>query len=190
MKFKKGDKVQFIEENQLITGQITDVTPYSTDNFTYLVAVPRFDCIESFRLDEDRFILKKPLVSIPKFVADYMQKDKTEGGTLYKSLHYIVEYLDEDSEMYTWLEEGDNGDLYAKAWLDGYEIEKEPLYYVKLMDDNMGYLNRIAGTSDYSIGSCKNLKVFKTKFTEREIKAMDERFWAFAVPVEEVEETK
>ncbi|HHT6151818.1 TPA: DUF1642 domain-containing protein [Listeria monocytogenes] len=29
--------------------------------------------------------------------------------------------------------------------------------------------------------------MFKTQFTEAEIKAMDERYWQFAVPVKEVE---
>ncbi|HBZ6456220.1 TPA: DUF1642 domain-containing protein [Listeria monocytogenes] len=33
-------------------------------------------------------------------------------------------------------------------------------------------------------------KGYKTKFTESEIKELDERYWQFRVPVEDLEETK
>ncbi|MBK1985573.1 DUF1642 domain-containing protein [Listeria ivanovii] len=187
MKFKKGDRVQFIEENQLITGQITGINIFSKDNFNYSVDVNVGSYIVSFTMAEDELVLAKPLVTIPQFVANNIEEDKDDGGTLYKSLHYIVEYLDEDSEMYTWLEEGDNGYIYAKAWLDGYEIEKEPLYYVKLLDDDVGYLNLIEGNGNYFLGNNRELYEYKAKFTEQEIKEMDERFWQFAIPVEESE---
>ncbi len=74
---------------------------------------------------------------------------------------------------------------------NGYEVEKEPLYYVKLpvvyfnhwdletylMKDDRGNIT-IADNNDFD----------NMKFTESEIKAIDERYWPFAVPVEEVVE--
>ncbi|EMK3136788.1 DUF1642 domain-containing protein [Listeria monocytogenes] len=36
----------------------------------------------------------------------------------------------------------------------------------------------------------EELTSYKTRFTESEIKDINENYWAFKVPVEEVEETK
>ena len=76
-----------------------------------------------------------------------------------------------------------NGDLLIDALANGYEVEKEPLYHVLLSDKgatNIGYtfLN-LAGTIDFTI--CKE-KV--DTLTENQIKAIDERYWPFAVKVE------
>ena len=76
-----------------------------------------------------------------------------------------------------------NRDLFVDTLANGYEVEKEPLYYVLLSDKgatNIGYtfLN-LAGTIDFTI--CKE-KV--DMLTENQIKAIDERYWPFAVKVE------
>lgn len=75
-----------------------------------------------------------------------------------------------------------NGDLLIDALANGYEVEKEPLYHVLLSDKgatNIGYtfLN-LAGTIDFKI--CKEEV---DMLTEQEIKAIDERYWPFAVKV-------
>ncbi|UKU91149.1 DUF1642 domain-containing protein [Enterococcus faecalis] len=76
-----------------------------------------------------------------------------------------------------------NRDLFVNALANGYEVEKEPLYHVLLSDKgatNIGYtfLN-LAGTIDFTI--CKE-KV--DTLTENQIKAIDERYWPFAVKVD------
>lgn len=55
--------------------------------------------------------------------------------------------------------------------------EKEPLYYVKLPE--IGYMR-----FGFCIPVTENIEEAK-KYTEQEIKAIDERYWAFAVKVEE-----
>lgn len=87
-----------------------------------------------------------------------------------------------DDEFSLWFKS--NRDLFVDALANGYEVEKEPLYHVLLSDKgatNTGYtfLN-LAGTIDFTI--CKE-KV--DMLTEQEIKAIDERYWPFAVKVEE-----
>ncbi|MFH5436383.1 DUF1642 domain-containing protein, partial [Listeria monocytogenes] len=82
-------------------------------------------------------------------------------------------------EMYGWLiSSADNQELLARAWLDGYEVEKEPLYYVKLIDQATGYLN-VRNDGRRSMSNSVQNEIFKTKFTESEIKAMDkgEVYW-------------
>ncbi|MBD9927393.1 DUF1642 domain-containing protein [Enterococcus faecalis] len=87
-----------------------------------------------------------------------------------------------DDEFSLWFKS--NRDLFVDALANGYEIEKEPLYHVLLSDKgatNIGYtfLN-LAGTIDFKI--CKEEV---DMLTEQEIKAIDERYWPFAVKVEE-----
>ena len=96
-------------------------------------------------------------------------------------------------ELLNWIVENEGDDYPNKkkateALLYGYEVEKEPLYYVKLpvvyfnhldletylMKDDRGNIT-IADNNDFD----------DVKFTELEIKAIDERYWPFAVPVEE-----
>lgn len=86
-----------------------------------------------------------------------------------------------DDEFSLWFKS--NRDLFVNALANGYEVEKEPLYHVLLPDKgatNTGYtfLN-LAGTIDFTI--CKE-KV--DMLTENQIKAIDERYWAFAVKVD------
>ena len=99
-------------------------------------------------------------------------------------------------ELLNWIVENEGDDYPNKkkateALLYGYEVEEEPLYYVKLpvvyfnhldletylMKDDRGNIT-IADNNDFD----------DMKFTESEIKAIDERFWPFAMPVEEVAE--
>lgn len=97
-------------------------------------------------------------------------------------------------ELLDWLVEDSlylNKEKAINALLYGYEVEKEPLYYVKLpvvyfnhldletylMKDDRGNIT-IADNNDFD----------DMKFTESEIKAIDERYWPFAMPVEEVVE--
>lgn len=61
-------------------------------------------------------------------------------------------------------------------------------YYVKLMDEREGYLNIDTIHYDNCLGSTRHYSGIKTQFTMDEIKAIDERYVPFAVPVEEVGE--
>ncbi|EMF0365133.1 DUF1642 domain-containing protein [Enterococcus faecium] len=76
------------------------------------------------KLDEP----KKPVV--PKFVAEWIEYAKKKGCSLAISFKpwnlYGVEYSKADR----WIE--DNQETFARAWIDGYEVEKEPLYRVKI----------------------------------------------------------
>lgn len=76
------------------------------------------------QLDEPQ----KPVV--PKFVAEWIEYAKKKGDSLAISFKpwnlYGVEYSKADR----WIE--DNQETFARAWLDGYEVEKEPLYTVTI----------------------------------------------------------
>ncbi|MGL9922638.1 DUF1642 domain-containing protein [Enterococcus sp. DIV1758] len=116
-------------------------------------------------------------VVVPKFVAEWLDKHKysTDIIDLFLSVEYatdsdgfIAEKWDYSEEFYDWL--SDNADTLftlCDAVRYGYEVEKEQLYYVKL--PGVGYLNNADGG---------------IKHTEKEIKAIDKRYWPFAVKVD------
>ena len=60
--------------------------------------------------------------------------------------------------------------------VNGYEVEKEQLYYVKLPE--IGYM-RFGKKYFYSTD-----KEDAKRYTENQIKAIDERYWPFAVKVD------
>ena len=67
---------------------------------------------------------------VPKFVAEWIEYAKKKGDSLVISFKPWNLYGIEYSKVDRWIE--DNQETFARAWLDGYEVEKEPLYYVKL----------------------------------------------------------
>ncbi|WP_368562258.1 DUF1642 domain-containing protein [Enterococcus faecalis] len=79
-----------------------------------------------------------------------------------------------DDEFPLWFKS--NRDLFVNALANGYEVEKEPLYYVKLPE--IGYMR-----FGFCIPVTESIEEAK-KYTEQEIKAIDERYWPFAVKVE------
>lgn len=88
----------------------------------------------------------------------------------------------------------------TEALLYGYEVEKEPLYYVRLpyefwdeeaaeLKTEYVYLHHEITSDETRIYPIKEpRKGFSTKLDEITIKSIDERYWPFAVPVEEVVE--
>ncbi|HFK0299571.1 TPA: DUF1642 domain-containing protein [Listeria monocytogenes] len=136
-------------------------------------------------------VSKVELVKLPKFVADWIEYCKKHCWGLSEALEDTYENSCMPEEVTDWFEDcRENQELFARAWLDGYEVEQEPLYYIKVIDNSEGYINLNLRTCAYSTSTTDEPVGFKTKFTEKEIKALDERYWQFRVPVEEVEETK
>lgn len=74
--------------------------------------------------------LDKPQpVKVPQFVADWIDYFKKTGDW---DLFQAMDYLFGKKEIREWLEYKNNQDLFARAWLDGYEVEEEKRYLVKI----------------------------------------------------------
>lgn len=73
--------------------------------------------------DKIRRELNKPVV--PQYIADFITEQKKHGLTLSYSIDASMS--DGVAEWY-W----DNPELFARSWLDGYEVEKEKRYLVKM----------------------------------------------------------
>ena len=126
---------------------------------------------------------EKPV--IPKFVADWIEVSKK-----YYSIGAVFHDAYDGKLAKVAIEEYifENQDLFAQAWLDGYEVEKEKKYYVLDYEDiplleraNNQTCKTTTALSIYEDGRDNS----RFALTEKEIKDYDERFWQFSEPVEE-----
>lgn len=122
---------------------------------------------------------------IPYYIADYLEKVKSEGGLT------VVGAVNEapEGEVSDWLIL-ENVNTFAKAWVNGYEVEKEKRYRVSMP--------KTRNRKDHAQLLCEaNGKVFwcgewyrlRTKFTRKELE--DAGFgWIFNCPGIEVKEVE
>lgn len=137
------------------------------------------------QLDEPQ----KPVV--PQFVAVLIEKYKEDDVQLTDILVCFKDWLESEEGDYrdeiSWVVA--NPETFMRAWLIGYEVEKEPLYEVIIGD--LYLIKKFNDRNDFCFDTSHSLCTWEKsayQLTEEEIKAIDERFWAFAVPVEEVVE--
>lgn len=144
---------------------------------------------------------EKQKVTVPKFVATWINQCK-EKATLADCLDGYYEISNGEvvssEDFQNWVVDNENDELTAKAWMFGYEVEKEQLYQVKIPTANWdecsselvteyAYLIWDITSDEYKLSaSNKDYKSWRASLTESEIKSIDERYWAFAVQVEEV----
>ena len=120
---------------------------------------------------------------LPQFVIDELKKYDNNIYRYNKErmllIHDIYEaYIDEEfpKNVDTWLRREENRKKLIRALVNGYEVEKEQLYYVKLIDSEKGYLNELNGK--YFL-STKHSNIFKVKFTKNKIKEINTAYWNY-----------
>jgi len=128
--------------------------------------------------------LNKP--TIPRFIVDWIVQAKEDGYNIAGAINEAPK-----GEVDDWLEL-DNVDIFAEAWVNGYHIEKEKRYLVKIKgaEEGYNYLNhRISSDSWFFSGESETLD-FRVKHTRKELKAggFCEVFNSPLFEVEEVEE--
>ncbi|EAE3362940.1 DUF1642 domain-containing protein [Listeria monocytogenes] len=199
MKFKKGDKVNFIDKGRLRVGAVLDF-----DTVGVQVVYDNGD-----RDGRKLWVLELALVkfpTIPLYVGEWIAESKEVGMTLIGAIK--IENKQMPELVVRWLlDNEDNQALFAQAWGGKYEVEDEPLYYVRLplaywdedkaeLEDIYRYL-RLNVTSEETeisgrttVSEWQKADGWRTQLTEKQIKDIDEAYWAFRVPVEEVEEVE
>ena len=129
-------------------------------------------------LKELRQLDKTQEVEIPMFVADFITEQKKLSHTLSYSIDACMS--DRVAEWY-W----DNSELFARAWLDGYEVEQEKRYEVKLKNTD-DYLVK-TNNDDYRFYN--NIYTTRRKHTREEIEKAG-FVWVFDCPGIEIEEVE
>lgn len=100
-------------------------------------------------------------VKVPAYVAEWIEQSKKERQSLYEAMYNIESstyYHKYDNATYQWMFEGalhdEHQELFAEAYMHGYEVEEEPKYRV-----NIGglYLKEpLADTNDFTISMTWN----------------------------------
>lgn len=116
--------------------------------------------------DKIRQELNKPV--IPKFVAkkiDYFKKTDDWG------LLRVMDYLFRDKEIKKWLDDKNNQDLVALAWIFGYEVEEEKKFFVKIkcLGEEYKYLNYFKSCREWLFSEKEETKEYRTAHTRKEL---------------------
>ena len=131
--------------------------------------------------------LEEPETQVPQFVADWIEECK-ENNII--SLSGAFEYA--KGEVETWLSSWENQEIFALAWINGYEVEKEKRYYIRLknVDENYNYLTCIKHLDAWALTEIKRDKKFRTEHTKKQLEegGFGEVFDSPLFEVEEVEE--
>lgn len=69
-------------------------------------------------------------ITIPQVVADWIEWTKKDGLDLQDAMNLISG--EENEKLLRWFYNESNQETFARAWLDGYEVEKEKRYLVKM----------------------------------------------------------
>ncbi|HHD9799099.1 TPA: DUF1642 domain-containing protein [Streptococcus pneumoniae] len=148
--------------------------------------VPYTSMVELF-LKELKQLDEPQKVKIPQFVADWIEVCKEHLTTsLYTAM--TPNFMKENNQSFDlilWIKKASNQDLFARAWLDGYEVEKEKRYTVVMKETKQPlYYNAGDKKLFFSLGG------IATKFTRKQLE--DTGFgWVFdceGIEIEEVEE--
>jgi hypothetical protein len=133
-------------------------------------------------------------VTIPQFVADWLNENDLREETLGKqSVFDVFDSLKNDSKngyyenVKRWIDE--NRDLFARAWLDGYDVEKEKRYLVKMkgISEDSDYLNYDSIDGEWYLASDIDACNVRTHHTRKELEEAGFG-WVFDCPGMEVEE--
>lgn len=132
----------------------------------------------------------KPIV--PQCVADWIDvcKENLAIG-LYTAMNPdFLKQWNKSDELICWIKKARNQDIFARAWVDGYEVEEEPRYMVRVkgISGNNSYLNQEDG-EDFLFADSEEFGDFRAKFTRKELEDADFG-WVFdceGVEVKEVE---
>lgn len=138
-----------------------------------IIWVKRDDVLDIIKqLDEP----EKPVV--PQFVADWLEVCKENLAlSLASSMNNIVMRTNnQPDKTIHWLAK--NSETFAKAWLFGYEVEKEELYTVKFSNEDFGktYIGIIKTANKIGISTVPiNDECSKCYFTKSELEEF--KFW-------------
>lgn len=116
-------------------------------------------------------------VKVPQFIAEFITEQKKLGHTLSYSIDASMS--DIVAEWY-W----DNPELFALAWIFGYEVEKEPKYIVKMKATKQPlFYNNMYEKIFFSMGD------LATRFTRKQLEEVG-LGWVFDCPGIEIEEVE
>lgn len=152
-----------------------------------MVQLENLDIVEIDKNLVHRDINRPQKVKIPQFVADWIE----EGKKHCKDVSDLFDFDFTNEEVGNWFLQEKPFDLVARAWINGYEVEKEKRYYIRLknVDENYNYLTCIKHLDAWALTEIKRDKKFRTEHTKKQLEegGFGEVFDSPLFEVEEVE---
>lgn len=152
-----------------------------------MVQLENLDVVEIDKNLVHKEIDEPQKVTVPQIVADYIKYTKDADWDLQEAMDDVA--YEDNKDLRKWF--NNNIETFARAWLDGYEIEKEKRYIVKVKgaDEGYNYLNyRISSESWFFSGESEPLD-FRVKHTRKELEKASFG-WIFDCKGIEVKEVK
>lgn len=127
-------------------------------------------------------------VQVPQFVAEYIEFKKKYDFHVYGAMREIEDHY--DKRVPEWFYEN-NIETFVRAWLDGYEVEKEKRYLVKIRGfvECGDYFNYFVEAGHWAFSGPSNHPNVRTYHTRKELEeaGFGEVFHSPMFEVEEVE---
>lgn len=111
---------------------------------------------------------EKILVTLPEHIANYLEYMKSFKYSIMGALNMTTSKYVSDGVVRGWLDDSNNQEKFALAWLNGYKVE-EKFYIVKFKNfgNVYSYLNYEKETKIFKLSSKDESKYFQTKFTKK-----------------------
>ena len=121
-------------------------------------------------------------ITIPQVAADWIEWTKNQGLDLQDAMNLISG--EENEKLLRWFYNESNQETFARAWLDGYEVEKEKRYTVKMRATKQPlFYNNMYEKTFFSLGD------LATRFTRKQLEGLG-LGWVFDCPGIEIEEVQ
>ena len=169
---------------QALIEEIKEIGIYSLNLFSTVVeGIPTKTAIKLIKqLDEPQ------PVKVPPSVAEKIEYFKKTGDW---DLFQAMDSLFGRRETREWLEYKNNQETFARAWLDGYEVEEEKRYTVRIKGviEDSAYLKHQLQNNHWYYGSLTECSLFSPYHTKKELEEAGFG-WVFDCPGIEIEEVE
>lgn len=173
------------------------IVGFDVDDYNIVENVVRLEYGQTLNVPNSNIYTKdniidkcKIKVKVPQFVADWIEYCKFTHVDLQHALIvgdvYFYNYANQKdfSKLKEFLETENNQELFARAWLDGYEVEEERRYYVKITAAEQ-YLVRVE--DENFLGFLQSR--LRSKFTRKQLEEAGFG-WVFSCEGIEIEEVE
>nr|DAR68560.1 MAG TPA: Protein of unknown function (DUF1642) [Caudoviricetes sp.] len=139
--------------------------------------------------DADKIRRELNQVKVPQCVADVIEGAREQSPELEDAFEYAWKVP--TIEFREWFRKLENRNNFARAWLDGYEVEKEKRYIVRVkgVEEDNAFLNYYAPRNEWFMDSSCDMKDIRAFHTR---KGLEEAGfgWVFDCPGVEVQEVE
>lgn len=168
---------------QELIKEVKEIGIYGLNIFgTVVEGIPTQTAIKLIKqLDKQQ----KPVV--PQFVAEYIEYTKNEDYHLLGAMDEIRSH--KNKEIDEWFYTDDNIEIFARAWLDGYEVENRYRVKMKGIVNALSFLSYHKKADIWTVTDINNSNGHRTHHTRKELEEAGFG-WVFdceGVEIEEVE---